>query len=414
LEFYVDTLSIRSSDVCSQIEKLKYACMSPKNNHSHLLLGHWGCGKSTELNKFIQDLNLDSYPVHKINCKEEIDIYNIDKNDILLLISNALIEIAIKNKIKIPKSLVENIYNFFKETVVTTEDKSERGLSIEGGAKASTSDFLSNLLNFFVKVKGEIKYGTSKRIVIREKLQNNVSDWLQNINEVKDIIVREKKKLPILIFEDIDKISNPKDALDIFNNSILSNFQFPVIFTFPISVAFSSEFTPIRNQYNIHFLPIIKTHDKDNKDYNKGIDVIREIIFARAEKSLFDDKAITLLIQKTGGCLRDIFSRISTAAFRAYKRNSDIIETEDIERALLELQSDLRRTIIVDDYEKLLQIYKTKKDIDDTDKMLKYLQSQVVFEYNGDQWFDVHPLIFDFVDERIKALSSKGIITNGQ
>jgi len=411
LKFYINTLTIRSSDVISQIERLRYDCMSPDNNNSHLLLGHTGCGKSTELNKLIQDLKSVNYPVYKIKCLEELDIYNIDKSDILLLISNVLIEMAKENNIDIPDALSEHIYDFFKETDIITEKINEKEINAGIGIEANTGSFLPKLLNFFIKLKGEIKYGTSKRKTIREKLQNNVGDWLQNIYELKNIIYREKQKLPILIFEDIDKISDPKDALYVFNNTILSNLQFPVIFTFPISVAFSSEFTPIRNQYKIHFLPMIKTHDKNNNDYIDGINIIRDIIYARADRNLFEDEAITLLIKKTGGILRDVFKSINNAAFRAYTRNSNIIQIEDIERALLELQTDYRRTVAVGDYEKLLKIHQTKQDIyddDDGNKMLEYLHSQVVLEYNGELWFDVHPLILDFVDERIKARSANG------
>ena len=266
LAFYKDTLTIRSSDVVSQIQQLKYDCMEPDSAHSHLLLGHRGCGKSTELNKLMKDLETDHYVVHRIKCIEEIDIYNIDKNDILLLISNALIEIADKNQIQIPNSLSKNILDFFLEIENKTEETTKHESSISAGMKVNTGALIP-LLKVFVKVKGDIKYATSNRKTIREKLQNKVSDWLQNIYELKDMIYNQINTLPILIFEDIDKIPNPQDALHIFNNSILSNLQFPVIFTFPISIAFSKEFTPIRNQYQIHFLPMIKTHDKDNNDY---------------------------------------------------------------------------------------------------------------------------------------------------
>ena len=401
LSFYIDTLKTRSSDVSSQIERLKFDCKSNTNSNSHLLLGHKGCGKSTELNKLMSELEKENYPIHKIKCIEEIDIFNIDKNDILLLVSNALIEIARKYNINIPNSLSKKIISFFNETEKITEKINKKEAGIESGVGADMSFF--TLLNLFIKTKGEIRFGTSKRTVIREKIQNGVGEWLNNIKELKDIIFNKKQKLPILFFEDIDKIENPKDALDIFNNSILSNLQFPVIFTFPISVAFSSDFTPIRSQYKPHFLPMIKTHDKNNNDYIEGIEIIKKIIYARAESSLFEDKAITLLIQKTGGCLRDVFECINKASFRAYIRGSNIVETEDIERALLELKSDYTRMLIIDDYKNLDDIYKTKKDIADSEKMLKYLHSQAVLEYNGEHWFDVHPLVYDFVDERIKA-----------
>jgi len=394
LIFYIDTLKIRSSSVGSRIERLKYDCKSPNNAYSHLLLGHRGCGKSTELNKLIQDLELENYPVYKIKCIEEIDIHNIDKNDILFLISDSLIKIAEKINANIPHSLSKKIYDFFDEKEIITEKIKEKEVSASG------------LLSLFISLKGDIKYGTSKRKIIRERIQNGISDWLLNIKELKDIIYNKNQKLPILIFEDIDKIDEPMKAVHIFNNSIFANLQFPIVFTFPISVAFSSEFMPLKNQYKVHFLPMIKTHAKNNQDFTEGINIIKDIIYARAEKNLFEDEAITLLIKKTGGCLRDVFECISDAAFRAYiGRNSNIVEIEDIEQALLVLKSDYTRMLVVDDYKKLYDIYQTKRDIEDKDtsKILDYLKSQVVLEYNGEGWFDVHPLVYEFVDERLKA-----------
>ena len=319
-----------------------------------------------------------------------------------------MIKIAEENKINIPNSLSEKIYDFFKKVEFITENKEEDNFRIGGGIEANTGDFLPKLLNIFIKLKGEIKYGTSKRKIIRENLQNNVSNWLQNIYELKDIIFRKQQKLPILIFEDIDKIPNPQDALVIFNNSILSNLQFPVIFTFPISVAFSGEFTSIRNQYNVHFLPMIKTHDKNNDDYIKGINIIKKIIYSRAEENLFEDKAITLLIKKTGGILREVFKSINKAAFRANKRGAEKVETEDIKRALLELKSDYVRPVVTGDYDILLEIHQTKQEKINVDKLLEYLQAQIVLEYNGEHWFDVHPLVLEFIEERMEFRKNNG------
>jgi len=409
LIYYIDTLKIRSSDVVSQIEKLKDDCRFSNNStNSHLLLGHRGCGKSTELNKLIKELEEENYPVHKINCIEEIDIHNIDKNDILFLISDSLMKIAKKVNAKIPDSLSKRIYDFLDTKEIITEKIKEKEAGVSAGIEANTG-ILQNLLNLYISLKGDIKYGTSKREIIRKEIQNGISDWLVNIKELKDIIYNKEQKLPILIFEDIDKISKPTEAITIFNNSIFANLQFPVVFTFPISVAFSSEFMPLKNQYTVHFLPMIKTHTKNNQDFADGINIIKDIIYARAEKNIFEDEAITLLITKTGGCLRDVFECINKAAFRAYiGRNSNIVEKEDIERALLELKSDYTRMLVVDDYKKLHEIYQTKRDIEDKDtcKMLDYLKSQVVLEYNGEGWFDVHPLVYDFVDERLKARSN--------
>jgi GTPase SAR1 family protein len=210
LEFYIDTLKTRASDESSQIEKLKEECMFYPNNKSHLLLGHRGCGKSTELNKLIDELERKNYPIYKINCIEEIDIYNIDKNDILFLLADSLIKVAKKINIDIPNSLSKKIDDFFKDIEIITEKTSEKEINAGTGIESSTGNFLTKLFKLGISVKGDIKYGSSKRTIIRNKLQNHTREWLDNITELKDIIYHKSRKLPILIFEDIDKIPNPE------------------------------------------------------------------------------------------------------------------------------------------------------------------------------------------------------------
>lgn len=47
---------------------------------------------------------------------------------------------------------------------------------------------------------------------------------------------------------------------------------------------------------------------------------MRQIIAKRAKLSLFDEAALEELIDKTGGCIRELFRCISNAAIRAQLR----------------------------------------------------------------------------------------------
>jgi DNA replicative helicase MCM subunit Mcm2 (Cdc46/Mcm family) len=115
---------------------------------------------------------------------------------------------------------------------------------------------------------------------------------------------------------------------------------------------------------------------------------------------LFDDEALRKAIIKTGGSLRDLFGIIRTASRRAARRKSKIIEGEDVDRALIELKSSLTRRIERKNYKFLAEIYyKSKATIEDTEMLLEMMQANVVLEYNGTRWHNVHPLVADFLEE---------------
>ena len=133
--------------------------------------------------------------------------------------------------------------------------------------------------------------------------------------------------------------------------------------------------------------------------YATRINILKEIVYKRADESLFEEGAIDLLVRKTGGSIRDIFTSIILAARYADNVNQSTILKKDIELALTELTSQLRLPLNTSDYANLWKIHEDKQDIENNNLMLIYLRARVVLEYNGDNWCDLHPLITDFIEE---------------
>lgn len=51
-------------------------------------------------------------------------------------------------------------------------------------------------------------------------------------------------------------------------------------------------------------------------------------------------------------------------------------------------------------YDDLVKIYNCKDCIEERQKLLNFMQSLVVLEYNGVRWHDVHPLVVEFLKEQ--------------
>lgn len=404
-EFYCeDTMQYRTSDEYdSPIEDIFDICRNPGRYNACLLLGHRGCGKSTELNRMTQKLVTDGYYVKTINCSMDLDLFNIVYSDLFILMGEALLQIAKEAGCTIENKLLNKIKSFWNEGTETLISQEIEEASAETGISVETKGILAGVLNVFAKIKTDLRFNEETRKEYRKKISVRSSEWIEILGDIAKKISRKSGgKWPIIIFEDLDKL-NPEDAWKIFYNyaAILSGMIFPVIFTFPIALSYDARFSAMESYFVTKTLPMIKIETLENHPFQAGIDIIYEIVKKRASLELFEEDVLEKMIRYTGGSLRDLFRVINASAKRAERRNGEKISMEDAKRALEEEKTSLTRRIEHKEYEFLLNIYNgNKEQIEDKEMLLKMLQASVVLEYNGKRWHNVHPLIIKFFKEQ--------------
>lgn len=404
-EFYCeDTMEYRTSDKYdSPIKDIFDGCKNSDECSAYLLLGHRGCGKSTELNRMSQELCAKDYSVKTINCSMDLDLFNIVYSDLFILMGEALLEIAEELDCEIENKVLERIEIFWAETTETMVSQETGAVSLESGMLVETKGIFAGILNIFAKIKTDLKYNEETRKEYRKRISVRSSEWIGILGCVAEEISKKKEgKRPIIIFEDLDKL-NPEDAWKVFYNyaAVLSGMKFPVIYTFPIGLSYDARFSAMESYFITKTLPMIKISTIENKPFQEGIDIIGKIVSKRADLALFDEDVLETLIQYTGGSLRDLFHVINASAKRAERRDSEKISVEDAHRALEELKTSLTRRIEEKDYQFLLNIYRENKErIEDRKMLLKMLQASVVLEYNGKRWHNIHPLVAKFFEEQ--------------
>jgi len=397
--YYADTMPIRMAkrmgdNFISPLDELFEDCTMLSGMNAHLLSGHGGCGKSTELFNLKRRFEESGQPVYIIQSELEMDLHLANCWDIMLFIAVGLCSIAEKNKIVLPEATLRQIFDYIKKDIEEIETR-DSSASINIGA----------VLDLFMFIKGNLQFGTQTRTIIKEKMERRASEWMRYVNEISDIIADKMGgKYPILIFEGLDKIKPYERAFDIFRYDILAKMPFPIIYTFPISLTYDTKFASLESFYSVHILPMIKVSNVDKGKNEDGIEIIRKIIGLRADLKLFDSDAMVELIKQTGGVLRHLFVSIITASRLARQRGASKIEMQDALRALSDLSSRLGRLISMADHNTLTKIYEDpnyRKSIGDRDSLLKQMEALVVLEYkNGDRWHDLHPLIAKFLIEQ--------------
>ena len=394
---YVNTIEARTGNpLKSPIVDIYEACTEESPNYIHLLLGHRGCGKSTELNNLEKRLRKENYTLRKIDCQIETNLSQIKLEDVLILVSDALVGICNEKGIDVSPEEIKLLDSFFATIEKQQKFGTQKEIKIQGGIGAG----FSKIIQLIAEVKGQLMNTTEEMITIRETIYNRFDDWNKCINNIIEKIKQEdNNKHPIIIIENLDKVEVEK-AIEIFKNDYLGKIHTYIVFTFPISLRYDAKFRTITQYATPHIFPMIDVTTKEGKRNETGYETIKKIIEKRAELSLFEEKTLDLIIEKTGGSLRDVFRCVGEAAKYANRGKKDKIGVEEVHMALNdEKYNYLTPRITTKDYSALKEIHRSKKEIEDHEKMLRFLEAHVVLEYNGERWHDLHPLIYDFMYE---------------
>jgi len=411
--YYGHTMAIRMGDEWdSPVRDLFEECTVPLSKNAHLLLGHRGCGKSTELCNLKTKFETEGLPVEIIDYVENADVYDTSCWDVMLLITEGLCKIADRKNVTLSDKTLKAVFDYLTKDVEITEGTQKMATHTVNAGVGVGLPFLKSLLNIFAAFKNEMMINKMTHTTMSQKMEKRASEWIGYIKEISDTIsTKLGGKQPILIFDNFEKIQPPQKIFEILGYSILAGMPFPIIYTFPLSLNYDARYVSIKNFYKSHTLPMIKVCNIDKSENQEGIAIIKEIVKLRAALSLFDEAALDLLIKQTGGVLRDLFNCIITASRRANRRAATKIELEDAIRALSDLSTDLARLISQSDYPMLANVYndqKYRQQIEDKEFLLNKMQAMVILEYNGKRWHYLHPLIAQFLEEQGVVKNSSG------
>ena len=405
--FYCDeTMESRTGDKDdSPIQDIFEACQIPSERNHFLLLGHTGSGKSTELNKMSYTLQEEhDYMVSVIQCDGDLDLINPVASDLLILMGDALLGIANDIGCELNAALQKKFVSYWSTEIVETGVKSSAiDFLAEAEVNVGTPSFFSNILKALARIKVDLKLNDTTRVEYRRKIKNRTSEWLEMLKEIADIIADKLQgRQPILVFEDLDKVTNLDVMYNIFSNeaAALTGLPFPIVYTFPIALSYDPRFTSLKAHYQPSILPMIKLALPNGEEYPAGLEVIKKIVEKRAALKLFDEHVLENLIIKTGGSLRDLFMCINDATKIARRKQETTISMTNANIALTNLKSSLTRLIDSRHSDFLADICRgNRQNIKDQEMLLQMLQAGVVLEYNSDRWHDVHPLVKDFLSD---------------
>lgn len=400
--FYVATDNARALDLPPITYLHQYIVDEAPKTFRLLFASHPGAGKSTELNRLIRDTS-DRFWFVQFSARKELDMTTMTYLDLILVIMEKLFERGCQDNLIKNQRIMEPVRKWLSEIVIeskiqtATEGDIEVGVGLDG--------LLGQILGLAAKIKSSLTLTRESAETVRQVIKPRIAELRNHCNLVLTEINNhlDKGKKLVIVVDDVDKL-DVEQARKLFveNTGILAELNASIIYTVPLFLVHSPDRARLRNYFEILVLPMIKTYSQDGNRFEAGWDILREVVARRIDKKLIEPAALDLAIAKTGGILRDLLRVIQTASMIVrLSQKGEVIDKERMGNSLNRLRTEYRQMItgrnnITTDqlYQKLVEIDQspTKKvAIDPILQQLLYMQ--VVIEYNGNGWYNVHPLI---------------------
>jgi hypothetical protein len=283
------------------------------------------------------------------------------------------------------------------------------GKEMLGWARALGLDVASDLVKG-IPVLGALFKNVELQRRFREKSWEYTARVLEEMGELLQeiragLVRRDEADDLVIIIDNLDKMlvkdlgggRTNLDLLFIEQLPKLEDLPVHMVVTFP--VAFNTEQVQLRTAFasalaiQIPMVRLRARQDTSARD-GAGFAALRNFLGRRLEMSMIfaDDAAVDTAIRASGGCLRDLLRLVASAVV---ERGEVPINTADVEVAIRIVVSDLERVLQGKTFLPHLHVIARTSSIppaiSPTDRKW-LLMNLIVLEYNGETWYDVHPL----------------------
>lgn len=380
-----------------------------------MFFSHRGAGKSTELLRLQGDLEAaHRYRVLYLEANVEMDPHVIEAEDLFLALARAVDQFMRGLGLPLPEASLERVTSWFKDVVgTTTWGQSvglEKGLALSAGvdAKGGKIPLLGSLL---ATVNGIMKFESEYRVEVRQAFRRFPGALLDAVNQ----LLRAADQLLqfhghgelLVVIDNFDRY--PPDVVDkllVQGAERIGELRCSLVVTPPISLHYRPRTTALRELYTCEVMPAVRLRrPEDPYDAldGPGRDLLLQALSRRIHLRLIPDEAARdRLVVASGGAMRDLLRLFAEAALRS---TGEVVTLADVRTAVKLRIATLRDQVNANGWAPTLAGISRRKQIDDDDACQHVLYHRLALKYDGDGWYDVHPLVAEldeFRKERAK------------
>ena len=394
-----------------------------------LLVGQPSSGKSTELARLAADLGGQDMVVARIDLDQNLDASRVNPVETLFLMGLAVYKVADALYGDVPgkapdRKPVEEMNEALK-TIVTSYTKIESPLDLKreieelvcftatgvAGAVAGPAGaaITEAMVRGVAAVTRRLPFvsGTTAEVVRKTEVAPTIRAMADALNRlIADVEAKSGKPLVVLV-DGLDRLQDA-DLVELLfadEQAFLNSPACRVVYIAPSVVAYDRAFGVTRGRFSIFRFPNIQLHKPRTQGGRSqraeaGWKTMQAICDRRlkylglSRDQVIDEDALEILIQRSGGHVRDFIRFFRNATVNAQITGSLRIDRAAAEEAFWELRrlydAQLRPAL-----RKILdQVAETNQLTDDPD-CDRLLYSSIILNYTDhENWYDVHAVLW--------------------
>lgn len=394
----IDLADVRGGKVLEQIEgDIRDARRG--TYRTVLFSGHVGSGKTTELRWLTRQLETEKeekqcFHVLWVDALEYLDINSVQLPEFLVALFNAIVDDPLLRPMLGVSATAKKLWREMRAWLKPIGIELEVEIPL-GAAKLKA------------KVKTEFELQKRMRETLRERvteLMTNLSDLLIDLRaglakqSVDDLVIIADNLEKIVLTElDHQGAKNTHDLFFIEQLPIVQQLRAHIVLTVPVSLHFThARLRQVFLNPTVKVLPMVPVHRprQPRSPHERGTTVLKDLLKARVDTSILfaEDAAFTRAIELSGGVIRDLF-RIVLESLSL--KPSMGLTVADVENGVKDIVSSYERMLQGKEYLPALHTIAACSCFPvgfPEDARNALLHSMVVLEYNGETWYDVHPL----------------------
>lgn len=374
----------------------------PAGRWQHVVFAsHRGAGKSTELKRLTHQLRERYFAIY-FEANVEMDANDFAMEDLLLVIARVVEEEMRKRGTPLDPQVLQRVEQWFGEVVFADEEGKQYLAGVNASATAEGGvPFFAKLM---ASVTSSLRVESAHRKSVKTTLKQFPGTLMAHVNNVLgaagEILRRQGYDLLILI-DNMDRYE-PRliDSLLVQSADRFRALQCNLIVTPPISLVLRPESQSLESVFRCETMPTVKMRAKHQPYFEAsgpGRDKLLEALDKRIEVQTLipDPLAQTRLALASGGAIREFLELAQDATLDAA---GETITLADVNRTLERRRQRLRDRIDANGWwDVLIDIARTKR-LSSGDAYLEVLFQRLAFQYNGEIWYDVHPLVSELPD----------------
>ena len=210
--------------------------------------------------------------------------------------------------------------------------------------------------------------------------------------------LRERWKHVVVVLDGLDRMTEMGAFAQIIEHDVkaLASLELGVVLAGPLKSLYDIERTVTQRFDRMHYQPWIDTASSaDAGSFLAGV------LRRRVPGDVVDRASVDVLVQRSGGVLRDLLALAQIACIEAYLDGSDVVGPKEVASAIDAFGRNLMQGLRAEEIDVLAHVRKKGTFVQASEDDLTLLMTRRVLAYrdHGRPRYAVHPTIEGFLDE---------------